>query len=394
MALVVRGRSKRRNASRNRWWATTLSVVLLGTASTAASAETWQSWSYDAFWAQDRSLADPGALYAGDEPNVYATTAYECVVWTCAIYWVPRYTSTSMAATAGLQPDAMPDRPAWVSSTDRAIWAPSVIEIDGAYVMYFGATAGSGANADMKCVGAAVSSTPAGPFAPWPGALVCASPGYWALDPYVVSDGTNLYLLWREDDASHVRGKIVAAQLTPNGLFLGGAAKRTLLVGEYAWEDSSGSAAAATEGSPPDPYARRLPPGADGMVGVDEGIGPIENPAMARHPATGEWLLTWSANRWETQDYATGLAVCDSPLGPCERISRESPWLRTGADASIETSAAFGGAGGLSFVVGPDLQLYAVFHAYRGTADNSTASRIGWAYRVDAVNGTYRLAEF
>jgi hypothetical protein len=252
--------------------------------------------------------------------------------------------------------------------------------------MYFSATSGQGHAAGKKCIGAAVSTSPAGPFLPLGRALMCGPSGYWALDPYAVSDGVHVYLLWREDDAAHVRGKIVGAQLAPDGLSFRGATKRTLLAGEFPWEDGSRTAPSRRTGT-----GRRLPPGADAGR---SGIGPIENPAVARHPDTGQWLLTWSANRWDTQDYATGLATCRGPLGPCERISRDEPWLRTSGDPAVDTGAEFGGAGGLSFVTGPDRELYAVFHAYRGTNTAAESERIGWAYRVVALDGRYELVEF
>ena len=87
-------------------------------------------------------------------------------------------TGTCAHATAGLQSDALPGKPAWVSPSDRVIWAPAVDEIGGVYVMYFAATAGPGAlNSGLKCVGAAVASMAEGPFLPLTTALVCGSPG-------------------------------------------------------------------------------------------------------------------------------------------------------------------------------------------------------------------------
>jgi hypothetical protein len=352
----------------------------------AVSAEPWQSYSHDGFWQMDRPLADPGPLYSGHEFDVYTTTSTACIPGSCPTYWVPHFTSSSLKATAGLQADAMPARPAWVDADHREIWAPSVVKVGTNYVMYFAASAGRGVNAGKKCIGTAVSPTPAGPFLPQARGLVCGPPGYWAIDPYAVSDGVHWYLLWREDDASHLRGKIVGAQLAPDGLSFRGAAKRTLLSGEFPWEDGSQQAAPDAAGP-----GRRLPPGAGQGR---SGLGPIENPAMARHPDTGEWLLTWSGNRWDTQAYATGLAVCDQPLGPCERVSRDKPWLHTTDDSAVDTSAEFGGAGGLSFVTGPDHELYAMFHAYRGTESTKESDRIGWVYKVVSFGGSYELVEF
>ena len=307
---------------------------------------------FAASWSGDLVAADPGVLYAEGRYHVYTTSALP--------YSVPRFAGRDLGHPGALMGDAMPERPAWVDPQDRVIWAPQVQRIGGRYVMYFAATGPDG----LKCLGAAVASTPDGPFAPEAQPLHC-SDHYWAIDPYPVQDGDQWYLLWRQDDHEHTTGKIVVAPLSADGLRLVGDG-HTLLTGTQDWERGYG----------------------------DGGIGPIENPAMVRHPDTGEWLLTWSANRWETESYATGLARCAGPLGPCERISSAEPWLRTGRDPAITTSARFGGAGGMSFVVGPDGRLYAVFHAYRG-AGRDPDPRLTWAYRVDAEPGTggYRLVE-
>ena len=323
------------------------------------------SWTWDGGLGADRAAADPGALYAEGSYHVYTTSAVHCVDGGCRAQQVPRFTSPSLAGTGTLAGDAMPDRPAWVDPDDPAVWAPSVARVGDRYVLWFAATSGRPQDGGMKCLGAAVAPSPAGPFVPQEEPLHC-SPGYWSIDPSPVADGDGWVLLWRQDDAAHVTGTIVGAPLRPDGLALAGP-PTTLLVGERAWE----------EGYP------------DGA-----GTGPIENPAMARHPDTGELLLTWSANRWETRDYATGLAVCERPLGPCRRISDTTPWLRTSDDPGFATTAPLGGAGGLSFTAGPDGDLYAVLHGYRGEGDASTAPRVAWAYRVEAAGpGSYRLVD-
>lgn len=324
------------------------------------------SWSRDEATGTDRDAADPGALYAGGGYHVYTTSAVHCDQGGCRELHVPRFASPDLAEPGRLAGDAMPDRPAWVAPGDRAIWAPAAAQVGEAYVLWFAATSGRPGDGGMKCIGAAVAATPEGPFTPEPRPLHC-TPGFWSIDPFPVASGDGWALLWRQDDAAHVTGTIVAARLGADGLALAGPAS-SLLVGEHPWE----------EGYPDD----------------RPGVGPIENPAMARHPATGDWLLTWSANLWETRDYATGLAVCDGPLGPCRRVSGPAPWLRTSADAGFVTTAVLGGAGGLSFVTGPDGHLYAVLHGYRGSAQ-APAPRVAWAFRVDAVGpaGEYRLVD-
>jgi len=337
-------------------------------ASPPAPAQPATSWSSDPGENLDREAADPGALYADGGFHVYATSATHCVRGACRDYRVPRFGSPGPAVPGRLEGDAMPGRPAWVAADDDAIWAPAAARIGERYVLYFAASAAGSGDAPLKCLGAAISPSPAGPFAPLPQPLHCR-PGYWSIDPYPVTDGQRRYLFWRQDDGANVTGSIVAARLSPDGLALAGAETSPLLVGSFAWE----------EGYPDD----------------TPGIGPIENPAMARHPATGEWLLTWSANRWETQDYATGLAVCAGPLGPCRRTTGASPWIRTSADPSIATTARLGGAGGLSFAAGPGNGLYAVLHAYRGAGQAPGALRVAWAFRVEPSEtpAGYRLIE-
>lgn len=331
-----------------------------------------RSLSHDPDTGGDRDMADPGIVHADGRFWVHATSARHCPGGVCSDMHVPTFVTGDLGQPAELVGDALPELPAWVAPDDPAIWAPQVARVGDRYVMYFAATSRRRGDGRMKCLGAAVSSSPAGPFQALPQPLWCTL-GYWSIDPYPVSDGDDLYLLWRQDTPRHETGTIVAAPLSADGLSVTGR-PRTLLVGEQGWEDGY--------------------PG--GGRGRSRGIGPIENPAMVRHPATGEWLLTWSANRWETQAYATGLAVCAGPLGPCERRSQTTPWLRTSDDPAVSTSARWGGAGGLSFAVGDDRQVYAVIHGYRDDGRHPHAPRVGWAFRVvpdKASPGGYRLVD-
>ena len=50
----------------------------------------------------------------------------------------------------------------------------------------------------------------------------------------------------------------------------------------------------------------------------------VEGPSMIEHE--GRYYLCYSANRWDTADYAVGYAICDSPTGPCGK-PEEGPWL-------------------------------------------------------------------
>jgi hypothetical protein len=55
----------------------------------------------------------------------------------------------------------------------------------------------------------------------------------------------------------------------------------------------------------------------------------IESPSMVRYG--DRWLLFYSANEWSTADYATGVAFCDTPVGPCFK-SPANPILRSEGD--------------------------------------------------------------
>ena len=189
-----------------------------------------------------------------------------------------------------LDGDAMPDRPDWVAPDDDAIWAPAPARIGDRYVLYFAATAARSGRRhevprgrDLRVAGGAVrpTSRPTALHA----RLLEHRPLPGQRRPWLVPA---LAPGRRRQRHRQDRG-IQAGPRRPPIASMAGPTTTTLLVGAFSWEEGY------PEGTP--------------------GIGPIENPAMARHPATGQWLLTWSANRWETQDYATGLAVCDRTAG-------------------------------------------------------------------------------
>ena len=39
----------------------------------------------------------------------------------------------------------------------------------------------------------------------------------------------------------------------------------------------------------------------------------------------GRYVLLYSGGWWESAGYATGYATCDSPLGPCAKVTTERP---------------------------------------------------------------------
>lgn len=264
------------------------------------------------------NLADPSVFVEGGVTYVYGTTNYRKV---------PVVKLSSPDGTAGdfAATDAMPTKPAWAMTTE--IWAPTVNKVGGRYVMFFAAHR-SGApnpNAD-QCVGRAVATSPLGPFTPDAGPVTCGADGVnGALDPslFIGPDGeptllvamggsnTNLFSISLDANAD-VDGPIVA-----------------LLKREQPWQDWF-----------------------------------LENPAMIWDGQ--QYLLAYSAGRWDSANYMTGVARCATPAGPCTD-QPSGPWL-----ASIGDRV---GPGGLEFFVGPDGAARVAFHTYPAGNLASTGAR-------------------
>ena len=85
------------------------------------------------------------------------------------------------------------------------------------------------------------------------------------------------------------------------------------------------------------------------------------------------YSLLYSGNTFESDRYATGVARCAGPLGPCTRVADR---------AVLASSAAVLGPGGAVPVVGPDGARYMVFHAW-------AAPRVG--YRAGGARSLYVL---
>ena len=67
-----------------------------------------------------------------------------------------------------------------------------------------------------------------------------------------------------------------------------------------------------------------------------------------------KYLLFYSANDWDTANYAVGYAVCDSITGPCTKPDTE-PWMASTSNAQ--------GPGGQEFYAARD-QVWMVYHGW------------------------------
>jgi beta-xylosidase len=153
-------------------------------------------------------------------------------------------------------------------------WAPGVVQLGGQWVLYY-ATRQTATGA--QCITMAVAPAITGPYVNDAAAPLACD----AIDPSPVlgADGTP-YLTWKADEAGGRQATLVSEALRPDGrTFAPGATPSFLLGADRAWEST------------------------------------VENPDLA--DVGGHWLLFFSGGDWEDASYATGLATCAGPLGPC-----------------------------------------------------------------------------
>lgn len=257
-------------------------------------------------------FADPdvlrvdGSYYAyatqGNGNNVQVAQSDDLVSWTLS------------------ETDALPAVPSW--STPGDTWAPDVSVVDGKYVMFMTTTHTA---SSQQCIGVAVSTTPGGPFMPAGDTpIVCDIGEGGAIDPatFVDNDGSR-YLLWKTDgNCCGLDTWISIAPLTDDSLGLAGESTR-LIRQDQAWEGKL-----------------------------------VEAPSLVKRE--GRYVLFYSADDYNSLDYAIGYATSDSLLGP---------YVKTGAPL-LDTDAAdyaYYGPGGQD-VVGDSIFFHSwnADHTYRG----------------------------
>jgi beta-xylosidase len=193
--------------------------------------------------------------------------------------------------------DPLPTLPSWASSGHT--WAPSVIEVDGRYVMYYTVR---DSTLNIQCVSVATNTF--GPGATFtdssPGPLVCQTTDGGSIDPnpYLDPISGNLYLVWKSDDNSigkptHIWGQ----RLSANGLsFAPGTSPSQLLTESAFWQAPA-----------------------------------VEGPTLIHHGSA--YYLFYGANSYNSANSGIGYATSNSPLGVYSNQSRMSPWLATSGNA-------------------------------------------------------------
>lgn len=142
----------------------------------------------------NKDFPDPTVIYFGGKYYAYATQSN-----VAGKTWNIQVASSTDLQHWQLEQDALPQKPAWASTT-QDFWAPHVL-YDGAlkkFVLFY-----SGESDDStigKCLGVAFADKPAGPFVDKGSPLICGA-GFQNIDPMALIDrasGKKL-LYWGSD---------------------------------------------------------------------------------------------------------------------------------------------------------------------------------------------------
>ena len=167
----------------------------------------------------DHNFPDPDVISVGDDHYAYSTQSR----YGNAFVHVPVVHSTTL--TGGWTPvgDALPVLPPWAATDQHGhgdVTAPDVsARPQGGYLLYFVARA---AGRGVLCIGAAVSTSPTGPFHPGAAPVVCQPTAIDSIDPqqFVDADGAR-YLLYA---SGQIHTSIWMQRMSDDGLAVTGPA--------------------------------------------------------------------------------------------------------------------------------------------------------------------------
>jgi beta-xylosidase len=178
--------------------------------------------------------------------------------------------------------DVLPTLPPW--AVPGKTWAPDVHRFGANWVLYFSATKAGTSSPVMHCIGAAVATAPAGPFAPMAEPLECPLGIGGAIDPrvYVSPAGTPFLIYKSDNNSSPAYGPTIiwSQQLAPDGL---------------------------TPVGPPQAIFTPDQPWQHGLV---------EAPDLVTVKGR-TWLFFSGGVGYWNPNYAIGYASCAGPQGPC-----------------------------------------------------------------------------
>lgn len=160
----------------------------------------------------------------------------------------------------------------------RAVWAPSIIEKDKKYYLFFGANDIQSDN-EYGGIGVAIADNPAGPFKDYLGKPLIDKfyNGAQPIDQFIYKDGDQYYLFyggWRHCNVVKLKNDFT---------------------GFIPFEDGT-----IFKEITPEKY--------------------VEGPFMFKR--NGKYYFMWSEGGWTGPDYSVAYAIADSPLGPFKRVDK------------------------------------------------------------------------
>jgi len=172
----------------------------------------------------------------------------------------------------------------------RAMWAPSVIEKDGKYFLFFSAN-DIQKDEERGGIGIGVSDKPEGPYLDYLEKPLVDKfhNGAQPIDQFVFKDGSNYYLIyggWRHCNIARLKSDFTGFIPHEDGTIF-----REITPENY-----------------------------------------VEGPIMFRR--NGKYYFMWSEGGWGGPDYCVAYAVADSPFGPFKRVGKilqQNPSIATGA---------------------------------------------------------------
>jgi beta-xylosidase len=278
----------------------------------------------------DHDFPDPTVIRDGTTLRAYATNVGLTTTPTISSAAVggpwnpaPTYPSAACSFCYGYPNtadggDALQTRPAWDTHELGTVWAPAIWQPSaGKYVMYFTDRVNTGFG-PRQCIGVATATTARGPYTPaGSGPIVCQADLGGSIDPsvFVTTSGggspkgkgkpkpstTTAYLLFKNDGNCCGMGTFIwSQQLASDGLSVTGSANGLIGTGQD-WEN--------------------------GDAGGEPWKNLVEAPNMVY--AGGSYYLFYSANWWESSNYAIGYALCTAPNSGCSK-PRNGPIMASG----------------------------------------------------------------
>ncbi|WP_373986745.1 glycoside hydrolase family 43 protein [Duganella sp. BuS-21] len=232
-------------------------------------------WIYPTYSADDGAVAQSGKFTSAQE----RMRARQDLIWAPFLKqsFMDAFSSTDLVQWTKHPRVLDVENVSWAA---YAVWAPSAVQHDGKYYLFFGAN-DIKTNDQLGGIGVAVSARPEGPFKDALGKPLIGAihNGAQPIDQMVFKDDDGQFYMYY-GGWGHMNVVKLAADLLSVVPFADGTRYKEIT---------------------PDPAY-------------------VEGPFMAKRK--GRYYMMWSEGEWTGPDYSVAYAISDSPLGPFKRIGK------------------------------------------------------------------------